>query len=853
MEKIKNWVSKYGHYFVPALLTLAIMLISFLIKGVHPFGNGYTGIIDYDLGLVPSYTHLWDFIHGESSFIFNETLGMGSNIYASSVLNTFFSPISYLVGLSSREGVRFFIGYIVVIKMMLMATTSYVIFNKWFKNVDKKTLCVFSLLWTFSSWLLVHISNVGWLDVMIIFPFLIESLKVLIEKGKISYFVAMLTLCLIFSYYMSYMILIMLVIGTICVNRTLVENKQDKKRIIGQLFVGILFALFLSMFAFLPSFMQTQASYRFTDEVAKTEGNYFYTKIIMVLFYGILIYLPFMLFKNHKEDKNVKFFTLFSILTLLPVIIEPINKMWHTGSYFSYPFRFSYIPIFFLILACLYYFNTYFDKDIEKEESKKKYLKEIFILISVLALVFYLIAIVADIYISLHLAFAQTLLSLIIYVVPLILTIVLICIGMKLFKKEYRKSMLLIVSIIQIVIHAIGYMGYTPSNNVDRIYQIKDEFDIDSLDKNYAIKDETRSLMSNFPLIMDHKSISTWLHINGQYQNLNAIALGYGNASTQIRSYGGTVFSDMLSNTRYVLSYEVLSDSLYNLLEKNTITIDNEDKEVYLYEYKYNLPLGLVVSKDLQLIDIDNKENAFYNQNKIYRELFNKTEDLIDVDTYKRVTIKEISVSASDEAVYLYLSDTDLADAKVYVNNKEMDYLVDNGIINLGVYNETITIKIENEEEIEVVEVATIKVSNIATLASENTNEVKVEYKDEQVIVNVNSNKEGKLYIPINYENDSWSATNNDKVVEVNRFLQSYLCVEVNEGENNIVLTFTPQKSDLGLKLTLITLVLVAILFAINIKFKFFNKKGVVVVTYILGAVIGVAIGAYIYLIPLTR
>ena len=71
--------------------------------------------------------------------------------------------------------------------------------------------------------------------------------------------------------------------------------------------------------------------------------------------------------------------------------------------------------------------------------------------------------------------------------------------------------------------------------------------------------------------------------------------------------------------------------------------------------------------------------------------------------------------------------------------------------------------------------------------------------------------------------------------------------------KNNIVLTFTPQKSDLGLKLTLITLVLVAILFAINIKFKFFNKKGVVVVTYILGAVIGVAIGAYIYLIPLTR
>ena len=174
MNKVKNWFVKNRHYFYPALITFVILLIAFIVKGVAPFGDNYSALIDYEDGLIPSYTHLWDFIHGESDFLFNENLGMGSNIYASSVLNTFFSPLSYLVGLSSREGIRFFVGYIIVIKMMLMATTSYIVFKKWFKKVDYKTLIVYSLLWTFSSWLMVHISNVGWLDVMIVFPFLID-------------------------------------------------------------------------------------------------------------------------------------------------------------------------------------------------------------------------------------------------------------------------------------------------------------------------------------------------------------------------------------------------------------------------------------------------------------------------------------------------------------------------------------------------------------------------------------------------------------------------------------------------------------------------------------------------------
>jgi len=46
---------------------------------------------------------------------------------------------------------------------------------------------------------------------------------------------------------------------------------------------------------------------------------------------------------------------------------------------------------------------------------------------------------------------------------------------------------------------------------------------------------------------------------------------------------------------------------------------------------------------------------------------------------------------------------------------------------------------------------------------------------------------------------------------------------------------------------------MLAILFVINIKFKFFNNKVIVMITSTLGIVMGVIVGSFVYLVPLTR
>ena len=68
------------------------------------------------------------------------------------------------------------------------------------------------------------------------------------------------------------------------------------------------------------------------------------------------------------------------IICSIGLIIEPINEMWHTGSYYSFPFRYSFVIILLMIFGSLYYIDKYISSpqqvgepdSTEKFENKKK-------------------------------------------------------------------------------------------------------------------------------------------------------------------------------------------------------------------------------------------------------------------------------------------------------------------------------------------------------------------------------------------------------------------------------------------------------------------------------------------------
>lgn len=43
---------------------------------------------------------------------------------------------------------------------------------------------------------------------------------------------------------------------------------------------------------------------------------------------------------------------------LVPILIEPANLMWHTGSYMSFPCRYAFITIFFALICAGYFLSS---------------------------------------------------------------------------------------------------------------------------------------------------------------------------------------------------------------------------------------------------------------------------------------------------------------------------------------------------------------------------------------------------------------------------------------------------------------------------------------------------------------
>lgn len=74
-----------------------------------------------------------------------------------------------------------------------------------------------------------------------------------------------------------------------------------------------------------------------------------------------------------RKSKNSRFYALLSFLTLLPVVFEPINKMWHTGDYMAFPMRYGYMTtLMMLTFAAVKLSHT--KPDDYAQKNKKRYL-----------------------------------------------------------------------------------------------------------------------------------------------------------------------------------------------------------------------------------------------------------------------------------------------------------------------------------------------------------------------------------------------------------------------------------------------------------------------------------------------
>ena len=197
------------------------------------------------------------------------------------------------------------------------------------------------------------------------------------------------------SFYISYMEILFVLFYSFCYIHFYVP-KKNRKKIVLNLAIHMIFSLLISMVFWFPAVMQVFTSSR-GNYFFKTNGaTAFYTKLVTAIFYALPLLGSILFFKTKKILKKDKIFTILLLLFFgIGIFLEPINVMWHTGSYVSFPFRYGFLLVWCLFLPALSYFEI--EKKLLWKEFKGLYFVFALIFILMLAIAFKYIDISSEI------------------------------------------------------------------------------------------------------------------------------------------------------------------------------------------------------------------------------------------------------------------------------------------------------------------------------------------------------------------------------------------------------------------------------------------------------------------------
>lgn len=774
-------------YLIPPIIVSMILLIMFYFQGLYPFGSKTIIQVDADYQYVPMLYKIWDIIHNNHNLFYDFLVG--NNIYTSLIIQgSIFSPITLLVSLVSRNNIINFFNILVIIKISLISLTSYIYFKNTYK-VKSIYHIIFSICYAFSGWVLLNYFNIMWLDDIILFPLIILFLNKLLKEGKYIGYLITLTLSLIISYYISIFILLFILIYSFIYIKLNTSNKESKKIVI-TLGITTLLSLLISSFSIGPAIMHTINSSRFNGISNTYLFNNTINKLLYLMFNSVLIiYFIKLISKIKSKDKNIYFYLIMFILLFIGVIIEPINIMLHLGSYWSFPYRYSFLTLFIMASGGLYYIEKYV------VDNKFDITSIIYTISSIilLGLSIYLVVIYNKEIITaqITLDFKNTeVFKKILLITILFCSSMFMCSNISYSKLKY--IVMIIISIIEITSYTYLCMhyesGYFLTTNTQKL--------------NNSIKLESNNLTRykidypyvspDYSFILGVPSIDNWLHIipNSQievYKNM-----GYYVSGTLIRSNGGTIFTDNILNINNIITNKEL--------DEDYILINTSTDGYYNYQYKNILPYGLV---------IDNKEsnyifnNIFEYNNYLYKYLFNKSDNLIESTTINDIEQEpnnnNLTISFKyyiDYQSYVYL-DKSIISGKInniYIDDEYISIpeskagLIYLGNLSSGEHN--ITISLEDINNIETISIGSINRSKYLEFITNYQNNLNISYSNNILNINVINNEDNKmLFLPIN-NIKGYIVINNNKVVNSKTCLDNFMCIDLDNGNNNIIIKY---------------------------------------------------------------
>lgn len=845
MKSLTNSIKKYFSLFLPPLLTFAIMLYVFKTCNMYPFGQGSIAWCDMNQQGIPLLMDFKDILNGNDNLFFSMQNAGGMNFWG--VFCFFLSnPFSLLSIFVPKNDMIYFVNIIVILKLTLSSLTVAVYFRCCKKNLSGLIAVSLSIMYALCGYGMLFYQNIMWIDVMYLFPVLMIGLERLTKERKNILYIISLSIITAMNFYLCYMVVvfILLYMAVYFVDERYSEYRCE---VCVKFLSGSVLSALITAVIWLPSLIQVISSGRLGSVYDTIQDSRFlssYETVLPLLFCTGFIFSVLLLrfLSREKVSKEHRRNLLLFLLTLIPFFIEPVNIMWHTGNYMSFPARYGFITIFIGLICCKDFLtNT------DEEKSKIK-LKIQYILIplsfALLYSYYYFSKKLIDKDFETLTKYTATLwgnkesideLARLFVLAIVCYLIIILLYRKKLIMKQVFAIMLVILCCMEGMNSIRLYMVSPAVNNPKRttdfafLSEMCDKIQDETF---YRVKTDFKSADYNMTGALGYPSISHYTSLTDHNFMVMQRLLGYSTVWMKSGSNGGTE----LTNALYCIKYNITE------AKKNDNTIYTNGKYSINTLSPY-LGLGVLCDNDFSGgTDIPDEMTRAEIQQYIFEKVFDTENKLIKEYNYDKKKSTGISYSnnkynLSNSAKIKYeifvsgrqslyadcydrfsnsLSEDYFGSLSVKVNGRTIKSKYPesdaNGLLKLGEYeNEKIIVEITANKTISCYSFGIFGLDfDLLSDTISRTKCADLQYDGKKIIGTVNTENSKTCLLSVPY-NDGLIVKINGNTVPVKKALSDFTAFNMSAGENRIEIYMIPKGFIAGITITIIGIALLVL------------------------------------------
>ncbi len=849
------------YFFLSFIIPVIIMLLAFRDEEIHPFGENQMLVVDLWHQYFPFFRVVREKLLTDGSFLYSWQNGMGTN-FLSLISYYAASPLNWISVFFDDAHVRDALTYILIAKIGF-SSAFFSCFLRYTYQRKDLSIVIFSVMYALCSYTLGYYWNVMWFDTIALFPLVMQGITAICREGKWKLYTISLALSLLANYYIAFFTCIFSIFmfaGSIIING---HGIKDFFKKLGIIIESSIIGIALSAFMLIPAYLGLKMTYSAENKLPSTVSFY---EDWTDIFANLISYneptnieglpniacgmLAVTLFGVFLFSLRIKIREKIAALLMLALIIVScnmniLNFIWH-GFHATnqLPYRFSFIFSFVLISAAYRAYDV-----MTKQKFTLYFLWLLIAPAAVFGLNYYTATKDGEVF-EMSVAFRSSLIITAAYI--LIFTAVrIIPVKQQAVKRAVVNIFICATVITELTSNAsigvgkVGSSSYTsyPTSDkeVQEILDIMDERDNPlfyrcEMTSTYTLND---SALYGYNGVSQFSS-SANVSVTKLFRRLGLYASEAGNRYYYRNS---TPVVNMLLGIDYIISKNnKLNNSEYSL---EYIT---NDSNVCLYENKYPLSLGFMMSEEILELPAKDGLNPFEYQNSLMKLATGLDENIFiaqpvnlvsynNMETTKtgygnynfRVTDTEKTAGATysyacsdDSVLYGYARNGAFesitvkcngitADSSVSTEDYPITFPMGNGIsgsiadIEFNISEDkttgSYTLMIYALQKMEFEQAY----SRLADEQFEITS-----FSDTEIKGNINALERGVLYFSIPYEK-GWSVYIDGRKADTFKVLDSMLGVEAEAGNHEIVLKYSPDGFTLGLIISGVALLILII------------------------------------------